>query len=564
MFQGAQARGRAGNPRGRGRRGPCGLGAVFVCASLGLPASPAAEPGVDPDGASGALGPASDSALPVVEGVSARSGSGDAARVPGPDGPPAARLDLTVEDVIVLALRNSRVLENARLGRSVERFALRVAEHEFRPYATVGAYAERDAAEVVSEPSGVLSALRLRIPTGGEFAIESRVADPGTGPPDAAPHAGVIDVTFTQPLLRGAGPTVGGASLRTARTAEQINVLALESLVIDLTSSAIRAYRAYVQAERRNEIAQRSLERARELLGINRMLVETGRMAERDVVQTEADLARRELDVVASLGGVDAARLALIDILDIDTGLRIGRTDGLRPDRGRPPAADPEAGIETAFARRPDYRGALLALRNAETRAAVARNARWWDLSLTVGTSLSGAGRGYGGALRDLERPGHRVALGLSVPVGPAASGALELEHRRAAAALAVSRNNLENLRQRIAIEVHNAMRDVQIERQRVDLGRKARELAQRKAEIEREKLGLGLSTNFQLVTFDNDLVVAQIAELDAVVAYLNAVTRLDRTLGTTLDRWNIDMERVEYAVGDAERFGLGGGDGSR
>ena len=498
---------------------------------------------------------------PTLDGAvgPARTDLDDRSSMPGQNVVPPTQLDLTVEDVIVLALRNNRLLSNARLSRTVQRFALSVAENEFRPHVTVGAYAERDVADVVAAPSGVTSALRLRIPTGGEFAIESRVADPGAGQPDVAPHSGMIDVTFTQPLLRGAGFTVGRASLRTARTTEEINVLALKSLATDVISQAIRAYRAYIQAGRRNEIEQLSLERARELLGINRMLVQTGRMADRDVVQTEADLARRELDVVASLGGVDAARLALIDVLDLDTRIQLGRTDGLHPEQARQVAADPETGIETAFEMRPDYRGALLALRNAETQAAVARNDRWWDLSLTVGTSFVGDGRSYGVALGGLDRPGHRVALDLSVPVGPGASGARELEYRRAATAVAIIRTNIEDQRQRIAIEVLNAMRDVQIERRRVDLGRKARELAQRKAEIEREKLSLGLSTNFQLVTFDNDLVVAQIAELDAVVAYLNAVTELDRTLGTTLDRWNIDIDRVEHSVADAERFGLGG-----
>ena len=539
------------------RPGPWQLTALFVLASLGQPLVLSAES--DRHGAAEEIGAASEPAPPGLQGANGRAAAGDGSPQPG-EAPEATGLDLTVEDVIVLALRNSRTLTNARLSRSVERFALRVAENEFRPRLTLGGYAERDVGDVVLEPSGILSALRLRIPTGGELAIESRVADPGTGQPDLDPHTSVIDLTFTQPLLRGAGFTVGRASLRTARTAEEINVLALRSLVIDVTTRAIRAYRAYVQAGRRNEISQKSLERTSELLGINRMLVETGRMAERDVIQTEADLARRELDVVASLGGVDAARLALIDVLDIDTRTQIGRTDALRPDQVGQLSADPEAGIETAFVKRPDYQGALLALRNAETRAAVARNERWWDLSLTLGTSFAGTGRDYRDALRDLERPGHRVGLDLSIPVGPAATGYAELEYRRATATVAVSRNNLEDLRQRIAIQVRNAMRDVQLERQRVELGRRARELALRKAEIEREKLSLGLSTNFQLVTFDNDLVVAQIAELDAVVAYLNAVTELDRALGTTLDRWNIDIDRVEHSIGDAERFGLGGG----
>ena len=466
-------------------------------------------------------------------------------------------LDLTVEDVIVLALRNSRALTNSRLSRSVERFALRIAKQEFHPRLTMEAYADRDVADVTSETTGVLSALRLRIPTGGEFSVQSRVADLGTGLPEASSHSGVVDVTFTQPLLRGAGVRVGAAALRTAKTAEEINVLALRSLVIGLVSQAIRSYRAYIQARHRNEIASKSLERARKLLDINQMLVQSGRMADRDIIQTEADIARRELDMVASEGSVDAARLALIDILDLDTQTRFGLTDNVDPEEVPELFIDPESGITTAVANRPDYQAALLGLRNTETRAAVAKNNRWWDLSLTLGTSFTGTDGSYADALRGLERQGHRVALDLRVPIGPAASGPAELAYRNATTAVAIARNNLEELRQRITIEVRNATRNVMLERQRVDLARTAQELAYEKADIERQKLSLGLSTNFQLVTFENDLVLAQNAKIDAGVAYLNALTDLDRTLGTTLDRWGIDIDRVEHGLGDAERFGV-------
>lgn len=474
--------------------------------------------------------------------------------------PAASALDLTLQDAVVLALRNSRSLTNARLSRAVERYALRIAKQEFRPQLTLGAYSDRDVGDTTTETSGILSAVRLRIPTGGELSLASRVADLDPEPGGGASHSSVIDLTFTQPLLRGAGFAVGGARLRTAKTAEEINILAFRASIIDLTTGVIRAYRAYIQAGRRDEIALQSLERARELLRVNRLLVQTGRMAERDVIQTEADIARRELDAIASQGGLDAARLILIDILDLDTETRFGKTDVLDPGQVEKVALDAEAGIATAFANRPDYLGALLGLRNAETQALVAKNDRWWDLSLTLGTSFTGADNSYADALGELDRQGHRVALDLSIPVGPAASGPAELAWRRAEAFVAMSRNNLDDLRQRIDIEVRNAVRNVNLALRQADLARKARELAQQKAEIERQKLSLGVSTNFQLVAFENDLVLAENAELDAAVGYLNAVTELDRTLGTTLGRWGIDIDRVEHSVADSERFGVADG----
>ncbi len=476
---------------------------------------------------------------------------------PGEDPGERVAIDLTARAVIVLALRNSRTLANARLDRSVERFALRIAEDEFRPRITLDAYSDRDETDVVDETSGIGSAVRLRVPTGGELAVASRVADVGRGAPEFASHAGVVELTFVQPLLRGAGIGVARAALRTARVDEEINVLAFEAAVIDLTSRAVRAYRAYVQAGRRNEIAARSLDRARALLEVNRLLVEAGRMAERDVIQAEADIARRELDVLAARGGLDAARLSLVDVLDLDTATRFAVLEELGAGQPETPSIDLETAMRTALARRPDHGIGVLGIRNAETRVQLARNNRLWDLSLTLGRTFRASDDDYGGAFGALDHTGNRVSLDLEIPVGRAAAGRAQLEHRRAVAGLRIARNQLDDLRQRIAIEVRNAVRDVELAAERVALARKARSLAEQKTEIEREKLNLGVTTNFQLVAFENDLVLAENAELDALVNHLNAATALDRTLGTTLERWGIEVDLVERPTDAAEGFGV-------
>ncbi len=72
----------------------------------------------------------------------------------------------------------------------------------------------------------------------------------------------------------------------------------------------------------------------------------------------------------------------------------------------------------------------------------------------------------------------------------------------------------------------------------------RARELSEQKLAVEKEKLGLGRTTNFQLVSFQNDLVTSQKSELDVKLAYLNALKSLDTFLGTTLETWKIDYNK--------------------
>ena len=453
-----------------------------------------------------------------------------------------APAELTIADAISLALANNRSLVSARLDREAQRLALDVAESEFHPQATVGPLLRgqrRAGADAVG--GGVSSEVTLRIPTGGAFAFawESAFEDRE----DAASgteYDTSLTLRFTQPLLQGSGSEVATAPLRTARRTEEIHLLALRSVIIEIVTSVVETYRAFVLAGRQLEIRQRSLERARELLEVNRLLIESGRMAAQDIVQTEADVADRELDVADARSRLDRARLALIDILDIDSRTRIVPTEA---PAIAPPTPGLERSLELVWRSHPDYQAALLRLENAKTALMVAENNLLWDLSATFSASVHGASGSYSGSLRDLGDSDYRAMLQLSVPLGDLTR---EQQHVNARVALRQARNELAELRQRIEIEVRNALRDVEEGLRRVELARRSRELAALKIEIEQQRLNLGRTSNFQLVVFADNLVEAENREVEADVAYRNALTQLDRILGTTLETWRIDVGGAE------------------
>ena len=460
----------------------------------------------------------------------------------------APAVALTVEDSIALVLRNNRQLVNARLGRVAQTFALQVAENKFRPHVVIGPYFDQAHVEPSPDTSaaGVFSKVTLRIPTGAEIEVDWRVGGRDRNTPSQPRYFNEVELKFTQPLLRGAGQAVNTASIRTARLIEEINVLALKQTIIDVVSSVVRSYRGYGQAERRVDIRANSLERARELLAINELLVQTGRMAERDIVQTQADIASRELQLIAARNRLDAARLTLIDILDIDSRTRLRLTDSLDVEdnalQEKRVQTDVRLGVEAALRHRPDYQAALLGIRNAETRVTEAGNGQLWDLSVTLSAGFAHADGTLGGTVSRLDDADYGIRLDLGILMGPGATGPEKLAYVQAVTDLKIARNNLADLRQRIDIEVSNAVREVELSARQVALARTARQLFEEKMEIEREKLRLGLSSNFQLVAFEDDLVAAQNRELDSIIAYLDALTSLDRTLGTTLDTWGIDI----------------------
>ena len=433
-------------------------------------------------------------------------------------------LALTLEETIRLALDNNRTLVSARRRRETDKLSLEVAEDRYRPQARIGASTRTDnhsdsTAELSIGPS-------LRVPSGGEFRLawQKPLAGSQTRP-------GTWTLGFSQPLLRGFGSDVDTAPLRTAQIREQKNRLSYRDTVARTVESVIGAFRNASRAQRAIAISRESLARAKKQLEVNRALIRGGRMAAREIIQTEAEVANRELDLVESENRLSVANAALISILDVDDATRVRPVEqALIVEAVHP---EVERSIETALRQRSDHLGALMDVELAEIELRKAKNERLWDLSLDASVSRGGGdeGRDYG------------VGLGLSIPLGDRSSELGELSARNG---LRDAEIGLVELKQSIRIEVRQAVHEVAVGVRRIELARRSRELAEETLEIEQSKLAQGLTSTFRLTSVEDDLVRAQNGELDATIAYLNALTALDRTLGTTLRTWGIDIESLE------------------
>lgn len=440
----------------------------------------------------------------------------------GQTGGDGDRLELDLEQAVRLALTSSRDAIKARLGREEQELELEAAEQRYDPMLSLGAGVNARNREETSADVSLGPSLRVR--TGGTFRLSWHKPVAGEQDRDASAVLG-----FSQPLLKGFGTDVDTAPLIKARLAERINVGVFRDRVAGIVDAVIDAYRGALSARRRVAITSDALERAHRQLEVNRALIDAGRMAPQDAVQTEAEVANREYALIDAENALETANAALVNVLDLADGTRVEPRE--EPDVA-PRLPGLEESLETAFARRTDWLKAETGVELARIELGVARNNLLPDLSLDVTVSQAG-GR---------EKTNWSGSLSLTVPL-------LDKEPERA---LARARNDVRRAemmraetRQVIGIEVRRAVQDVSVALRRIQLARQARELAERKVDIERLKLREGLSSAFQLGRFEDDLVAAQNRELDAVVGYSNALTGLDRTLGTTLDRWGIGIERV-------------------
>ena len=500
-----------------------------------------------PDGEVGAgLFPfAARAAFALVLAAAVAAGPAAAENAPGA----AAERELTLAECIALALRNNRDLASGRLGRATDKLSLEDAEGAFLPVPSVETSVKRDwrfseSGREATSRAGVSSRVSVRLPTGGSLGLGP---DVGVTNRDTAVQSIVLN--FTHPLLTGAGTGVGTADLRKARRSERAGLLDFKSAVMGLVTATVYAYRNVVRARRAVEIQERSLQRSRELRETNRLLIETGRMAAQDIVETEANIAARELSLTEARGALDRARLALIDLLDVDGGVGVRPVE--EPD-AEPLRRDADRSLELALENRPDFLRSLLRIEDARTNVLVAEDARRWDLGLTATARLGNDGSDLKEAYSRFDED-YSLGLLLKIPVG-ATVDAQRRAHVRARIALRQSRLRHAELRQAIGLEVREAVHDAAVQYRRTELARRARQLAERKLEVERAKLRAGLSSNFRLVRFEDDLVQSQSNEVGAIVAYRNALTKLDRIQGTTLGTWGIEIDSLAAAPPDDDR----------
>jgi outer membrane protein len=89
-----------------------------------------------------------------------------------------------------------------------------------------------------------------------------------------------------------------------------------------------------------------------------------------------------------------------------------------------------------------------------------------------------------------------------------------------------------EQARQQLIVNVRTSFNNLRSNRQRLEAAIASRVLQEKKLDAERKKLAVGLSTNYTVLQFQDDLSQALFQELSALVDYKKEQAQLNRYLG--------------------------------
>ena len=440
---------------------------------------------------------------------------------------------LTLADAVFLGLRNNRGIKSAYIDRIAQKFDLRVAEDRFNPRFSVSGQASRQRiGNVVSTTVDVSPGVSMLTRTGAKFDFAWNTS--GSSGDDGRTLTSTADIAVAQPLLRGAGIDVNLVPVKQARLGEKINRLRLNAIVSESIGNIIFAHRDLFLAQQELELTENAVARAQDLLNINRALIASGRMAKMDAVQTEADLEVQRLNVLQAKQQIEAAQLSLVNLLGLDPGTKVVAVESLKLEKI---AMEVNQLIGLALALRPDYQGQLHVVEQNRLGIVVAKNEQLWDIDLfargrfgsefTSGSSARGVADIIGGIrftipINDLERQQQLVQA--------------DTTYRGSEIRLAEIRAGVET-------QIRGSAADVALLWQQLAIAKRSSDLAARAIEIEKLKLNAGRSTTFQVRSLEDNLRTAENDLLAVRIGYLNALTRLDLQLGTTLATWRIALK---------------------
>jgi outer membrane protein TolC len=100
----------------------------------------------------------------------------------------------------------------------------------------------------------------------------------------------------------------------------------------------------------------------------------------------------------------------------------------------------------------------------------------------------------------------------------------------------------LKDIEKQIVLEVRDVVRDIESLAKRHEALQAARRYAEMRLEAEEKKMSVGLSTNYFVLQYQEELASTKSQEIRSLIDYNLALARLDKVLGTSLETKNIKI----------------------
>ena len=409
--------------------------------------------------------------------------------------------------------------------------------------------------------------IRQNIPTGGNYAIgfnNNRRASDNQFVTVNPSYNSSFGFSFMQPLMRDFGTDISRRGIKLARNNLGVSRESFRTILTNTTLGVVQAYYDLIFARQNLEVKRLSLALAKDQERITQIKIDVGANAPLDILQPRVAIATRDEEIIIAEAQVRDAEDRLRRLMNLpmqEWNRPIEPTDDISY---RETPIDVTAAVERALEQRPELAQARIGVESRRIEYRYARNQVLPQLDLALSYGVGGIGGNR--IIRDPETgeqigvveggisdafdqvtafdfPSWTVGFSVGVPVTNIGARA---EAKRAELDLRQETARVDDVRQTIILEVRQTVRDIDTAARRITAARAARDAAEKNVDAERKRYENGMTTNFNVLSVQQELSDARSREIAALVLYNKAIASFHRAVGDLLEVHDIKVDDLQ------------------
>jgi outer membrane protein len=383
-------------------------------------------------------------------------------------------------------------------------------------------------------------------------------------------YNGTIQLTITQPLLKGFGPKVNRATTYQAQRQMESATAALKARVLQTLYDTEQAYWNLYNDLENMKVQESSLEQSREVLKRAKEGERIGNQSAIDVLNAETAVAGWEDGLVSARLRADQSESSLRKILNLppiapDSTERLALSDK--------PAIEKidityEKALAAALVHRPEIIQAEKQIAINTSQVSFQTNQLLPQLDLTlngwsqgqsgvkyiyengdpingslIGTIVGSRWDSFKQALKGTYKS-WSAYLSLTIPIADVFSRAsltqVKLQKEQSLA-------DLESQKQTVSFDVAETLKQLRNAEMRMQSSAASRALQEKRLAAVIQRYQLGLIDSQWVFEYQRQLAAARTSEVQAVIDYRIAAARLERVMGTTLETKGLKFRDYEF-----------------
>lgn len=454
----------------------------------------------------------------------------------------ANEIPLTLEEAILLSVRDNPNVQSSRLSYVSDKFNYYVQQWQFKPHyslqASVGFNRARASGNpyINSQNNNLQPAVSWLSPIGTQVSLAATNNRNGHYNPG-------LSFQVSQPLLRGFGRAIVETALNNACDSLYIARLNIEGVLRTTVTNVVNAYLDIVTAQKTITIDEDALKRAELSVVQTKLFIKAGRKAGNELITVQANVAGAKTQLENDKNNLRQTRYALLTAMGIDPNSPIEFSPLNIPKliaKYHLPSLDSvkklilENDIQYQTDQRTLYGSTTRSLLTAED------NTRW-QLNFNVNAITgNGAGGGFNSGFNSLvngQNLSQSVGLTLQIPIDDQIA-----KQSVANAKIALQRAKLALLQEKWSKETSaiNGWNLVISAKRALRYAEDAEKLQEKTYHISNQKYLHGLIDSLEWQSAQVQLIQSQQTLLNAQISYLKALVNLDLLIGNTLRTWQV------------------------